>query len=108
MENVKNGHIFNITDFETGIRYDFMTYQDSDYNWTAFNRRAEVDFFGVTCYLCSKEDLVINKLIWYNMSQSDKQLEDLHFLMLDASINREYIQIWGTRLNLNFYGILES
>jgi len=42
--------LFNITDFETGIRYDFMTYKDSDYNWTAFERRKEVEFFGIKCY----------------------------------------------------------
>ncbi len=31
MASVRSGMLFNITDFETGIRYDFMTYQDSDY-----------------------------------------------------------------------------
>ena len=44
IESVKYGMLFNITDFETGIRYDFMAYKDSDYNWKAFERREEVDF----------------------------------------------------------------
>ena len=47
-ESVKNGFLFNITDFETGIRYDFMTYKDSDYNWRAFERRKKVEFM---CFL---------------------------------------------------------
>ena len=106
-ESVEHGRLFNITDFETGIRYDFMTYKDSDYNWIAFERREEVDFFGIKCFICSKEDLVISKLQWYNITPSDKQLEDLKFLLLDESLDRAYISNWVSRLNLKTHGILE-
>ncbi|MEM9984624.1 MAG: hypothetical protein AAF804_05960, partial [Bacteroidota bacterium] len=51
-ESVKLGQLFNITDFETGIRYDFISYRDSDYNWSAFQRRHRVNFFDIDCYLC--------------------------------------------------------
>ncbi len=107
MESVERGLLFNITDFETGIRYDFMTYKDSDYNWVAFERREEVDMWGVKCFICSKEDLIISKLQWYNISPSDKQLEDLKFLLLDASLDRTYIDHWIYQLNLRADGILE-
>lgn len=106
-ESVKNGFLFNITDFETGIRYDFMTYKDSDYNWRAFERRVEVEFMGVPCYICSKEDLVISKFQWYNITPSEKQLEDLKFLLLDEDLNRRYIDSWIATLKLKTYGILE-
>ena len=107
MESVKHGTVFNITDFDTGIRYDFMTYVDSDYNWRAFQRREEVNFFGTKCFICSKEDLLISKLQWYNISQSEKQLEDLKFLLLDESLNMTYIKGWINTLKLKTYGILE-
>jgi len=106
-ESVKHGILFNITDFETGIRYDFMSYKDSDYNWAAFERRKEVDFLGVKCYICSKEDLIISKLQWYNITPSDKQLEDLKFLLLDESLNMDYINFWIIKLQLKTHGILE-
>ncbi|MEL7251283.1 MAG: DUF6036 family nucleotidyltransferase [Bacteroidota bacterium] len=70
-ESVQAGQMFNITDFETGIRYDLMTYQDSDYNWIAFQRREQLEYFGITCYMCTKEDLIISKLSWYNIRQSE-------------------------------------
>ena len=108
IDSVSKGLMFNITDFETGMRYDFMTYQDSDYNWTAFQRREKVDFFGVKCFISSKEDLLISKLKWYNISQSDKQLEDLKFLLLDDTLNLNYIKNWILKLNLKTYGLLES
>ena len=107
MESVKYGILFNITDFETGIRYDFMAYKDSDYNWAAFNRREEVLFFDKKCYICSIEDLIISKLQWYNITPSEKQMEDLKFLLLDKGLNMQYIKIWIQKLNLKTHGLLE-
>ena len=107
MESAKRGLLFNITDFETGIRYDFMTYKDSDYNWTAFERRKKVEFFGIKCYISTKEDLIISKLKWYNITPSEKQMEDLKFLLLDKELEKNYLKIWCTRLNILTYGLLE-
>lgn len=107
MDSVERGLLFNITDFETGIRFDFMTYQDSDYNWAAFERREAVDFFGARCYICSKEDLIISKLRWYNITPSEKQLEDLKFLLLDDELKTDYIKDWVKKLNIRTYGLLE-
>lgn len=108
MDNVRKGMLFNITDFQTGIRYDFMTYQDSDYNWTAFERRREIEFLGIKCFISAKEDLVISKLKWYNITPSEKQMEDLKFLLLDGNLNMNYLKIWTNRLNINTHGLLEQ
>ena len=85
-----------------------MVYQDSNYNWTAFQRRVQVNFFDTNCFISSKEDLVISKLNWYNISQSEKQLEDLKFLLLDTSLKINYIKNWVAKLNLKTSGLLES
>lgn len=105
-ESVKANHLFNITDFDTGIRYDFMTYKDSEYNWIAFERREEIEFFGIKCFICTKEDLIISKLNWYNISESGKQLEDLKFLLLDEYIDMAYVKSWVAHLKLRSYGLL--
>jgi hypothetical protein len=107
IESVMQGQLFNITDFETGIRYDFMTYQDSDYNYAAFNRREKVIFFDNDCYMSSKEDLVISKLKWYNLSKSEKQFEDLKFLLLDDELDLNYINLWSKKLNIKTDGLLD-
>ena len=106
MDSARRGILFNITDFETGIRYDFMTYKDSDYNWTAFERRKQVEFFGVNCYISTKEDLIISKLRWYNITPSEKQMEDLKFLLLDKELDIDYLKIWLKRLKIKTHGLL--
>jgi len=108
MEEVKMGSMFNLTDFETGIRYDFMPFKDNDYGWTAFERRIKVNFFGIECYISSKEDLIISKLNWYNITPSEKQYEDLKFLFLDENLNMEYLRWWIFKLKLKTHGLLES
>ena len=104
-ESAERGTLFNLTDFQTGIRYDFMLYQDSEYNWTAFKRRQKIEFMDIECYISAPEDLVIAKLKWYALSESAKQLEDIKFLLKETKLNRQYLEVWVTRLKLNRYGL---
>ena len=104
-ENLEKGLLFNITDFETGIRYDFMPYQDSAYDRTAFERRKAVPFFEIRCFIASPEDLLISKLRWYAISKSGKQLDDIKFLLQEESLDRPYLEIWVNRLNMLRHGL---
>jgi hypothetical protein len=104
-ENAARGIVFNLTDFETGVKYDFMLYQDTDYNWTAFERRKKVLFAGIDCFIASPEDLVIFKLIWYNISKSGKQWEDIEFLLQLEGLNMQYIENWTSKLLIKKHGL---
>ncbi len=104
-ENAEKGILFNLTDFETGVKYDFMIYQDSDYNWTAFERRRQIDFMGIECFIATPEDLIISKLKWYSISKSSKQLEDIKFLLAETNLDKQYLEAWASRLNLLRYGL---
>lgn len=104
-ESIKHGILFNLTDFQTGIRYDFMPYQHSEYNWTAFERKQKVEFNEVTCFITAPEDLLIAKLRWYAMSESGKQMDDIKFLLNEVSLDHEYLNTWTNRLKINRYGL---
>lgn len=104
-ESADRGVLFNFTDFETGVKYDMMLYQDNDYNWRAFERRRKVKFMDIECYISAPEDLIISKLRWYELSKSAKQLDDIKFLLKESSIDRAYLNIWIPRLNLPTYGL---
>ncbi len=104
-DSAEKGMLFNITDFETGVKYDFMMYKHSEYNWTAFERRQEVDFLGIKCKIASPEDLIISKLKWYESSGSEKQLGDIVFLLNETELNKKYLEIWTNRLLINRHGL---
>lgn len=99
------GIIFNVIDMESGVKFDFMIYQDSDYNLTAFERRKKVEYFGVECFLSSIEDLIISKLKWYSISESNEQLEDIKFLIKQEGLNWQYLEGWTNRLLINRYDL---
>lgn len=105
IENAEKGIVFNITDFESGVKFDFMIYQDSDYNWTAFQRRVEVEFYDKKVYIASPEDLIISKLQWYNLSQSGKQWDDIQFLLTLDNLDQQYLIGWTNRLLINRHGL---
>lgn len=98
-------YFFNITDFSSGVKYDFMLYQNSDYQWTAFERKQLVNFLDVECFITTPEDLIISKFKWYEASKSAKQLEDIKFLLEIEDLDREYLRLWTTRLNILTYGL---
>lgn len=104
-QNAEKGIVFNLTDFDSGVKYDFMLYQDSDYNWAAFERRKKVAFSGITCFIASPEDLIISKLIWYNLSKSGKQKEDIEFLLELDGLNKQYLENWAFNLQIKRHGL---
>jgi len=104
-ENAEKGIVFNLTDFETGVKFDFMLYQDSDYNWVAFERRRKVKFGNTECFISSPEDLFLAKLQWYEVSKSGKQLEDLKFLIKLEGLDKQYLNLWATKLYLKRHGL---
>ena len=69
-------------------------------------RRQKIEFGGIACYIASPEDLFISKLIWYNMSKSGKQWEDLEFLLTLANLDKQYIEQWTSKLFINRHGLL--
>jgi hypothetical protein len=105
-EDIKKGIVFNIVEYEVGMRYDFMPFQDTEFGRTAFKRRQKVQYYGVECMIASREDLIISKIRWHNISPSKKQMEDLQFLLKDETLDISYLERWVNELNLDTYGLL--
>jgi hypothetical protein len=93
---------FNIIDFETGWKIDFIIVQDSEYGRTAFARRLLLDLAETRVSVAAPEDVILAKLQWAKLGQSDRQLRDVAGIV---STQRErlditYIDRWVSQLNL--------
>ena len=104
-ESAERGIVFNLTDYETGVKYDFMTFQVTEYNWYAFERRQKVDYLGIECFIAAPEDLIISKLQCYNISKSEKQWGDLNYLINLEDLNMYYLEGWINKLLINYHGL---
>jgi len=74
---VQRKSMFNIIDYASGYKADFVILKDEDFRITEFNRKTQADFFGTPVYIVSPEDLLLSKLIWIQQLQSAIQKDDI-------------------------------
>ncbi|MGF1603800.1 MAG: hypothetical protein ACFCU8_17600 [Thermosynechococcaceae cyanobacterium] len=80
VEDIRSGRLktLSITHQETIARADLMVSGASSFDQEQFTRRLAVEIPGQgTLYLVSPEDLILNKLLWGSVSQSEKQWRDV-------------------------------
>lgn len=93
---------FNIIDFSTGWKTDFIIAQDSAYARSALARRTLIDVAGVDVYVAAPEDVLIAKLDWAKRGESDRQLRDAAGIVFAQGKNLDlsYLESWVRDLNL--------
>ncbi|WP_051285269.1 DUF6036 family nucleotidyltransferase [Aequorivita capsosiphonis] len=84
-EEVSRRGMFNIIDFKSGYNIDFIVRKNSEFNLHEFNRRKKQEIFGYETWIVSIEDLIISKLRWIQEVQSDTQINDIKYLLLNPN-----------------------
>lgn len=77
--------MFNVLNFETGIKIDFITRKPNSFEAAKFQRRRRSKIGEIEFWVISKEDLILSKLWWAKDSHSERQFEDVHRLMESGS-----------------------
>ena len=92
---------FNVIDFATGWKIDLIIRKSRPFSIAEFERRVRGSFQGLPLYVASAEDMVVAKLEWAKLGNSQRQLEDVaHILMIQTNLNRGYIERWVEDLKL--------
>lgn len=107
-EEVAKRGMFNVIDFKTGFKIDFIVRKNSEFNIHEFKRRKKQEIFGYETWIVSIEDLIISKLNWIQEIQSDTQLNDIRNLLLNPITDKDYVLHWCQKLNLNTYNLLSD
>lgn len=107
-EEVINKGMFNIIDFESGHKIDFIIRKDTEFHVTEFNRRIKSKAYGFEVYIVSIEDLIISKLKWIQVLQSDTQKLDIKNLLENKDVEIEYLLYWINELKLNTFNLINN
>jgi len=93
---------FNIVDYATGWKVDFIIPSFDEFNVEEFERRRIIDVDGLQLSVVSAEDIVIAKLLWGRAGESERQLEDAATVVrLQASnLDVQYVERWVRKLQL--------
>ena len=94
--------LFNVIDLATGWKIDLIIRKSRAFSQEEFGRRQLVNVQGLPLFVASAEDVVIAKLEWSKLAQSQRQIEDvaailrLRWEVLDGS----YLERWISELDL--------
>ena len=94
---------FNVIDFATGWKTDFIIAEDSAYGRTALARRVQINVAGTQVYVASAEDVLIAKMRWAGLAQSKRQIQDAAGILATQGSNLDlsYVEQWVRELRLN-------
>lgn len=102
---IKSKGLFNIIDFESGYKADFVILKSTPFRQTEFERRKKLFFEEMEVFVVSPEDLVISKLIWIQELQSAIQMKDIEELLTIENLDKVYLTNWVKELKLNTFGL---
>jgi hypothetical protein len=105
---IRRRGMFNVIDYETGYKIDFIVKKNTEFHNNEFSRRRTTSAFGLNFLVVSLEDLILAKLIWIQQVQSEIQMNDIRNLMQNETIDMDYLKIWTYRLHLDTFNLMQE
>jgi len=94
---------FNVMDYGSHWKIDFILRQSTPFDASRFARRELVDIAGVRLYAASAEDVLITKLWWAKLGESERQIIDAAGIIRvqAAKLDSGYVEKWVSVLDLD-------
>jgi hypothetical protein len=102
LEAHKRQSMFNVIDLATGWKIDFIIRKSRAFSEEEFRRRRPVDLEGSFLFVATAEDVIIAKLEWSKLAQSQRQIEDVAAILRVRGdlLDRVYLEKWIAELGL--------
>ena len=105
-EAIKKKSMFNIIDFKSGFKADFVILKLEEFRQKEFSRRVTAQFFETRIYIVTAEDLLLSKLIWIQELQSNLQMDDIKTLAKKSNLDWSYLDYWIDTLHLKTFDLI--
>jgi hypothetical protein len=102
LEALNRESLFNLIDLKTGWKIDLIIRKSRAFSQEEFRRRQQVDLGGITLFVATAEDIILAKLEWAKLGESQRQIDDAAgILKLQGdSLDRSYLEKWVPDLGL--------
>jgi hypothetical protein len=106
---IKTSSSFNLIHLETMLKVDVFILKEKSYPQKAFERKRkdtiDIETDSLQIYLCSAEDIILNKLEWYKLGEkiSERQwLDVLGVIKVQGNLlDIEYLRHWAKELDIS-------
>lgn len=104
LDSLRRRSQFNIIDYATGWKVDFIIPAFSEFNVEEFERRRTIKFEGLDLVIATPEDIVVAKLLWAKAGESELQIRDAAGVvrLQGENLDRSYVEKWVRRLELEW------
>jgi hypothetical protein len=94
--------MFNVIDLSTGWKIDLIIRKSRPFSREEFRRRVRVNLQDVSLFVASAEDIIVAKLEWSKLAQSQRQMEDVAAILRarQENLDRSYVEKWTSELHL--------
>jgi hypothetical protein len=102
LEAQERQSMFNVIDLATGWKIDFIVRKSRAFSQEEFSRRRLVDLEGMPLFVATAEDVIIAKLEWSKLAQSQRQIEDVAAILRVRweALDQSYLERWIAELGL--------
>ena len=103
LQAFRNGTQFNIIDHNGIWKADFILRKNRPFSRAEFERRRRIRILGVSVYAATPEDILIAKLEWAKMGQSERQITDAAGILSvqGPALDIAYVERWVAELGLD-------
>jgi hypothetical protein len=101
-EALARERMFNIIHLETGFKVDLIIKKKRAFSQEEFKRREQASYLGEPRWFATAEDVIIAKLEWSKLGDSERQFSDaLNVARVQGeNLDREYLKKWARELDL--------
>ncbi len=97
--------VFNMVYLPTYLKLDFWLLKNEEFDQVRFSRRKRVKILGQSMMMASPEDMILQKLKWYQMGKIEKHLVDAAFVyqIQLKNLDQKYLNLWVKKLKVGKY-----
>jgi hypothetical protein len=102
LEAHRRESLVNVIDMTSGWKIDLIFRKSRPFSREEFGRRQLVDVQGLPLFVASAEDVIIAKLEWARLADSQRQIEDAAAVLRLRweTMDRIYLEKWISELGL--------
>jgi hypothetical protein len=94
--------MFSVIDRRGIWKIDFIVRKERPFSRREFGRRQKVEILGLSVYAATPEDMVLAKLEWAKLGESERQIKDAAGIIeiQGANLDLDYVERWVAALDI--------